>query len=76
MVSMKTHPHADATYRVVSISDGSFVVEVTVPDSHPTTVSSFPTVEAAETWIASKQQRVAAESEAGKWFNRPVGYRR
>lgn len=68
---MKTHPHAEATYRVVSIADGAFAVEVTIPAASPTIVSSFPTEQAAEAWIASNKQRVVAEETAGKWFQRP-----
>jgi hypothetical protein len=68
---MRTHPHAEATYRVVSLTGGGFGVEVSIPDSCPTTVSSFPTEAAAEDWIRRNQQRVTIEGEAGKWFTRP-----
>jgi hypothetical protein len=67
---MRTHPHAEATYRVVPLSAGSFAVEVTIPDSSPTKVSSFDTEAAAEAWIARTKERVAAEGETGKWFRR------
>ena len=40
---MRTHPHAEATYRVVALSGGVFGVEITIPDRSPTTVSSFAT---------------------------------
>lgn len=69
---MRTHPHAHAAYRVVTTAGGAFAVEVTVPDTHPATVSSFPTEQAAEAWIARAKQRVAAEGQAGKWFRRPA----
>jgi hypothetical protein len=69
---MRTHPHAEAAYRVVATADGAFVVEVTIPDTHPATVSSFPTVEAAEAWIARTKERVAAEEQAGRWLQRPT----
>jgi hypothetical protein len=68
---MRTHPHADATYRIVQLADGGFGVEVLIPDSYPTTVSSFATEDAAEEWIARDKSRVQTESEAGKWFRRP-----
>jgi hypothetical protein len=68
---MRTHPHAEATYRVVPLSSGAFGVEVTLPDRYPTTVSSFATEAAAEEWIARAQQRVAAEGLSGKWFKKP-----
>jgi hypothetical protein len=37
----KTHPHAEATYRVIAFEDGSFAVEVAIPDTNPTTVRPF-----------------------------------
>jgi hypothetical protein len=68
---MRTHPHAEATYRVVQLAGGSFGVEITIPDSYPTTVSPFPTEAAAEDWIARSRQRVVTEGESGKWFKKP-----
>lgn len=66
----KTHPHAEATYRVLPRGDGSFDVEVTIPDTHPTKVSPFATERDAEAWIADHQRRVQAQSLAGGRFNR------
>jgi len=37
----KTHPHAEATYRVIPLEDGSFGVEVSIPENYPTTVKPF-----------------------------------
>jgi hypothetical protein len=65
---MRTHPHAEATYRVVALSGGVFGVEVKIPDSAPTTVSSFAAEAEAEAWIERTKQRVVEESESGKWF--------
>ena len=48
----RVRPYASATYRVVHQSDGAFGVEVTIPETHPTTVTSFATAEDAEAWIA------------------------
>ncbi len=70
ILTMKTHPHADATYRVVSISETQFSVEVTIPDHSPTMVSPFTSADAAEAWIAGAKSRVADESEKGRWFRR------
>jgi hypothetical protein len=67
---MRTHPHAEATYRVVPLNGGNFGVEVSIPDRSPTTVSPFDTEAAAEAWIARTKERVAAEGETGKWFRR------
>jgi len=66
---MKTHPHAEATYRVISTPDG-FAIEIAIPDTHPTTVRSFATAQAAEAWIARNKERVAAEGLAGRWFQK------
>jgi hypothetical protein len=67
---MRTHPHAEATYRVVPLASGGFGVEVAIPDTYPTTVSSFATEADAEAWIARDKRRVQSESLAGKWFQK------
>jgi hypothetical protein len=63
-----SHPHADATYRVVSLDDGAFGVEVSIPDTHPTTVTKFASQEAAEAWIASHRDRVQSQTQSGRGF--------
>jgi hypothetical protein len=72
---LKTHPHAAATYRVIPFEDGSFGVEVNIPDSHPTIVSSFPTEIDAEAWIVEHQRRVQLQTQSDGWF-RTSGRRR
>jgi hypothetical protein len=67
---MKTHPHAEAVYRVVSLPDGNFGVEVTIPERYPTTVSSFDTEAAAEAWITRTKERVVAQSAPRNWFRK------
>ena len=64
----RTHPHAEASYRVVLLESGSFGVEVSIPDSHPTTVSMFKTEADAEAWIAEHQRRVQSQAQTGRWF--------
>lgn len=59
---MRTHPYAEAVYTVIHLSDGSFGVQVKIPDSNPTTVSRFETEAAAEAWIAHNKQRVIEQS--------------
>lgn len=59
---MKTHPHAEATYRVVELINGAFGVEFKTPESYPATVSSFKTEAEAEAWIAQKKQSVIEQS--------------
>ena len=66
-----THPHADATYRVVAQKDLSYGVEVTIPNTHPTMVTSFATERDAQAWIAKHRKR--AESDRlpkQKWFKK------
>jgi|GEM_PF-1243811 predicted metal-dependent hydrolase len=65
---LKTHPHAGATYRVIVFADGSFGVEVSIPNSEPTTVSRFVTEADAEAWIAEHRQRVQEQAQPGGWF--------
>ena len=69
-MTMKTHPHAEAAYRVVSTAGGAFAVEVAIPNSHPATVSSFATEQAAELWIERKKEQVATEQQGGRWFQK------
>jgi hypothetical protein len=63
----KTHPHAEATYRVIALEDGSFGVEVSIPDTSPTKVSPFKSEADAEAWIAEHRRRVSAQTQPG-WF--------
>jgi hypothetical protein len=67
----RTHPHAEASYRVILLENGSFVVEVSIPDSHPTTVSVFKTEADAEAWIAEHRRRVQSQSQSGRWSRAP-----
>jgi hypothetical protein len=39
----RTHPHAEATYTVVPLEDGTFGVQVAIPETYPTTVKPFAT---------------------------------
>ena len=70
-----THPHAEATYRVVPYEGEFFAVEVIIPDSHPTRVSRFATEAEAEAWIVDHRRRVQAEGQAGRWFRKADGRR-
>ncbi|HVC53173.1 MAG TPA: hypothetical protein VND87_14225 [Stellaceae bacterium] len=42
------------------MKDGEYGVEVMIPDTHPTRVTSFATEDAAEAWITQHKQQVAA----------------
>ena len=66
----KTHPHAEATYRVIAFEDGSFAVEVTIPDTNPTTVRPFKTEADAEAWIVEHQRRIQSQMQPGNWSRR------
>jgi hypothetical protein len=69
----KTHPHAEATYRVIPFDNGAFGVEVSIPDSHPTRVSKFETEADAEAWIADHRRRVESQTQSGRQFRRSRG---
>ena len=58
----RTHPHAEATYQVISLPNCSFGVEVTIPDTYPIKVSGFATKAAAEAWITEHKRRVETNS--------------
>ena len=67
----RRHPHSDATYRVLQLQDTTFGVEVTIPDTNPTTVTSFATEAEAEKWIADHREGVAkGDSLRRKFFGR------
>ncbi|MCC6470459.1 MAG: hypothetical protein IT563_19225 [Alphaproteobacteria bacterium] len=53
----KKHPHADAVYKIIELKDQTYGVEVTIPDSYPTTISSFATKAEAEQWIAMHKEK-------------------
>jgi hypothetical protein len=54
----RLHPHAGAIYSVVPLGDGSFGVEVIVPETNPTRVSGFATKIAAGAWIETHKRQV------------------
>lgn len=64
----RTHPHAEASYKVIAFEDGSFGVEVSIPDSNPTVVTRFASEQDAEAWIARHQRRVRSQAESGYWL--------
>jgi hypothetical protein len=66
----KTHPHAEANYRIFQDESGSFAVEVTIPDTYPTKVSPFATRDDAEDWIANHRRRVEAQPHLGRSWRR------
>ena len=72
----RTHPHAEATYTVVPLEDGTYGVKVSIPETYPTTVSPFPNQAAAEAWIAKRKNQVENGAAGGQWFRKPGGGRR
>jgi hypothetical protein len=65
----KEHPHTGAVYRVVPQKDLTYGVEVILPGSYPTLVTSFATEQTAEAWITDHKRRVAerpSQLHAGK----------
>jgi hypothetical protein len=69
----KTHPHAEASYRVIPFDNGLFGVEVSIPDSHPTRVSTFKTKADADAWIAEHRRRVEAQTGSGRGLRKSSG---
>ena len=67
---MRTHPYAEATYKIVDLPGGAFGVEVKIPESSPATVSRFETEADAEAWIARNKQRVIEQSVPRNPFRR------
>jgi hypothetical protein len=67
-MAQRTHPHAEATYRVIPTDDGAFAVEVSIPETHPATVSPFATEADAEAWITEHRRRVQSQNQSGRWF--------
>lgn len=72
----RTHPHAEATYRVIPLGDGSFGVEVSIPETYPTTVRPFGTEIDAEAWIARHKDQVQTHATTNGWFRKPRGGKR
>ncbi len=72
----RTHPHAEATYTVVSLGDGIFGVKVAIPETYPTTISPFPSEADAEAWIVKHKSQVEAGAAGGQWFRKTGGGRR
>jgi hypothetical protein len=56
---MPEHPHAEATYNLLTQGDGTFAVEVTIPETRPAKVSGFETREKAQEWIERHKANVA-----------------
>jgi len=67
-MAQKSHPHAEAIYRVIPDTGGAFAVEVSIPESYPTKVSPFSTEADAEAWIAEHRRRVECERLSSRWF--------
>ena len=66
--AQRSHPHAEAMYRVIPGGGGAFAVEVSIPESYPTKVSPFSTEADAEVWIAEHRRSVQSEKPSSRWF--------
>ena len=64
------HPHAEATYRTVPLEDGAFGVEITIPGTYPTTMSSFGTEAKAWGWVAEHKSFVEQNASSGSPWRR------
>jgi hypothetical protein len=65
-----TEATPSTTFRIYRLDDQSYGIEVTVPDSFPTTVKSFASEEAAEAWITNYQTRLAEKTTRRPWRRR------
>lgn len=70
-MAQRTHPHAEAIYPVIPSGDGTFAVEVSIPESYPAKVSPFATEADAEAWITEHRRRAQSEHEPSLWVRRP-----
>ncbi len=68
----QTHPHAEATYRVLERPDKSFAAEVVIPGMFPTLISGFATEADAQAWIAKHKQDV--QDYTGGWRRKKKNY--
>jgi hypothetical protein len=66
-------PHVEATYRIIPLQDGTFGVEVSIPDTFPTMVTSFATELASEDWIARHKRDLAQRSLPRRPWRERVG---
>src|SRR5258708_34246281 len=66
----RIHPHAEATYTVVPLEDGTFGVKVAIPETYPTTVRPFASEAEAEAWIVKHKTQVEAGATSGQWFRK------
>lgn len=66
-------PHADATYKIIRLTDLKYGVEVTIPDSHPAKITSFATEADAEKWIAMHKAKAAEGSRLPRLPRRRFG---
>jgi len=69
-MAARPHPHVHATYRLVAEADGSFAIEVSIPDTPPTRVSGFDTQGKAEAWIERHQANIATGTLGDAWSQR------
>ena len=58
------------SFRIFLQDDKSYGIEITIPDSFPTTVKSFADEAAAEAWIANYQVRLSEKSTKKTWRRR------
>src|SRR5258708_37619961 len=71
----RIHPHAEATYTVVPLEDGTFGVKVAIPETYPTTVRPFASEAEAEAWILKHKTQVEAGATPGQWVPQSRGGR-
>jgi hypothetical protein len=55
------HPYANAQYRVFTLEDRPFGVDVTAAGVLPTKVTGFASQEAADQWVANHKETVKTQ---------------
>ena len=65
-------PHKEAAFQIIEQADGTFAIQVDIPESSPTLVTSFATGRDAETWIANYKTRVEAGPPPKRWMRGPA----
>ena len=68
------HAHADAVYTVVPRRGGEFAVELLVPGSSPTKITSFLTESDAKAWIVDHKAEVAKGPPKRRSYQQAQGW--
>ncbi len=65
--------NSEATFRIFLQDDQTYAIEVIIPEAQPTKITSFPSVEKAEEWVASYRERLEAGPQKRRFTRSRVG---